>query len=139
MYSFRFEWYLNAVCSLYVEPEDRPSLPSTPNHLRSMAERDARAMEAAARAMEEATKRMEEAATSQANQARSLPSSTGSSITTTAPALSKADPDLPMKRLPTGEEEKLMAAHMGMPNAHLKITSRSKYQTNIIDIYKVNI
>ena len=35
--------------------------PHTPSHIRNMAERDARAMEAATRAMAEATKRMEEA------------------------------------------------------------------------------
>ena len=58
--------------------------------------------------MEEATKRMEEAAVSQANNARSLSSST-SSVTTTTPALSKGDPDLPIKRLPTADEEKLKA------------------------------
>ena len=85
-------------------------------------------MEAAARAMEEATKRMEEAASSQQGPTpRSLASSTGA-VTTTTPALSKAEGDHPLKRLAAAsEEEKLMAAHMGMPNAHLKITSRSKY------------
>ena len=36
----------------------------TPPHIRSLAERDARAMEAATHAMEEATKRIEEAAKS---------------------------------------------------------------------------
>lgn len=66
-------------------------------------------MEAASRAMEEATRKMEEASR--------------------AAALAEEGP--PRKRLMTEEErftERLMA-HPVMPSAHLKITSRSKYQS----------
>ena len=48
----------------YISEDDMNSLPMTPPHIRSIAERDARAMEAATKAMEEATKRIEEAAKS---------------------------------------------------------------------------
>ena len=45
----------------FFSDDEMGSLPMTPPHIRSMAERDARAMEAATRAMEEATKRIEDA------------------------------------------------------------------------------
>lgn len=63
------------------------------------------AMEAASRAMEEATRKMEEASR--------------------AAALAAEEP--PRKRLMT-EEDRIMA-HPGMPSTHLKITSRSTYET----------
>lgn len=79
-------------------------------------------MEAAARAMEEATKRMEEA--SQAAITRSIATSNSNSVTNSTPGMKTEES--PAKRMLT-EEEKIMA-HMGMPSAHLKITSRSRYQ-----------
>ena len=85
---------------------DEDSLPPTQTH-RGLpdryTERDAIAMEAASRAMEEATRKMEEASR--------------------AAALAEEGP--PRKRIMT-EDERIMA-HPGLPSAHLKITSRSKY------------
>ena len=100
-------------------------MPTTPAHLRSMAERDARAMEAATRAMEQATKRMEQAsktASSVSPPGEKRPESR------TPPIKSEGEP--PLKR-PATEEERLMA-HVGMPSAHLKITSRSEQLFNML-------
>ena len=92
--------------------------------MRSLAERDARAMEAAARAMEEATKRMEEA-----SKAALTTNTTSNKVTNTAPSsLCKNETeDLapPPSKRPTTEEDRLMA-HAGVPSAHLKITSRGE-------------
>ena len=108
----------NGCCS---SGEDENSVPaSTQLHLRSLAERDARAMEAAAHAMEEATKRMSDVSRS--------PS------TSVAPIISQHHRNMlamqhkmepPPKRLALDEDR--LFAHMGMPSAHLKITSRSKH------------
>ena len=100
-----------------------------PVHLASLAERDARAMEAAARAMEEATKRMEEA-----SRATSISSAVTTKTTTTStPTSTKLSDPLgqpPLKR-PMLDDERFMA-HLGMPSAHLKITSRGKCHVLIV-------
>ena len=100
--------------------DDDGSLPTTPTHVRSMAERDARAMEAATRAMEEATKRMEEASR--------VAVTVGANTTTPQPTKtsSKSPSEEPPLKRPATEEERLMN-HVGMPGAHIKITSRSEY------------
>ena len=105
--------------------DEENTMPTTPAHLRSMAERDARAMEAATRAMEQATKRMEQAsktASSVSPPGEKRPESR------TPPIKSEGEP--PLKR-PATEEERLMA-HVGMPSAHLKITSRSEQLFNML-------
>ena len=125
--------------------EEEPPLGATPSHIRSMAERDARAMEAATRAMEEATKRMEEARRVPATpepltmgngnrdpmrEQRERERERESSSASTTPTSKSEEP--PLKRLIT-EEERLMA-HIGMPSAHIKVTSRSKYA--VISVYE---
>lgn len=99
-----------------LQGDEENTMPPTPAHLRSLAERDARAMEAATRAMEQATKRMEQA---------SKPSavSPGEKRPDSTPSVKSEEP--PAKR-PAPEEERLMP-HIGVPSAHLKITSRSKH------------
>ena len=116
----------NGCCS---SGEDENTVPaSTQLHLRTLAERDARAMEAAARAMEEATNRMSEASRSTA------PTSVTPIISLNhhhRSMLSSQKMEPPHKRMTLDEDR--LAAHMGMPSAHLKITSRSKqHQYNII-------
>ena len=113
------------------------------SHLRSIAERDARAMEAAARAMEEATKRVE-AATSESPSSRLTRDSTPSSsvappnlprkLGSSVPSLSDEPPS---KRLAM-EEDRIMA-QMGMRSAHLKITSRGIYTYGHITFITANL
>ncbi|KAI0208020.1 hypothetical protein LSAT2_007295 [Lamellibrachia satsuma] len=108
----------NGCCS---SGEDENSVPaSTQLHLRTLAERDARAMEAAARAMEEATNRMSEASRSTA------PTSVTPIVSLNhhhRSMLSSQKMEPPPKRMTLDEDR--LAAHMGMPSAHLKITSRN--------------
>ena len=101
------------------------------SHLRSLAERDARAMEAAARAMEEATKCVE-AATSDSSSSRhhrdSAPSSSGAPPHMPRKLGSTVSPlsDEPPSKRMAMEEDRIMA-QMGMRSAHLKITSRGRH------------
>ena len=95
---------------------DRLPSPCGPMPLRALVERDARAMEAAQRAMEDATKRMEEA---------SRAAHTPTPILT--PAHTKQEDGLLPPKRPMLDDHRLLAAHMGVPSTHLKITSRSKY------------
>ena len=99
---------------------------STQLHLRTLAERDARAMEAAARAMEEATNRMSEASRSSAPPTSVTPIVSLNHHHRNMLSSQKMEP--PPKRMALDEDR--LAAHMGMPSAHLKITSRSKCQIN---------
>ena len=100
-------------------------------------------MEAAQRAMEEATKRMEEAsrkAMQKEREQREMErererdrererererSERENKDPQHPPTIKSPSDEPPLKRLAT-EEERLMA-HVGMPSAHLKITSRGPY------------
>ncbi len=130
MQSFKFYLFIYLIFAGTDVNEERLQSAQS-QHLRNMAERDQAAMEAATRAMEEATKRMEEAArpspsgipgvppkptTPNGNRETSSASSTSGSIKSEEP---------PLKRVVT-EEERLMS-HVGMNNAHIKITGRSEY------------
>ncbi|CAH1797853.1 unnamed protein product [Owenia fusiformis] len=122
-----------------------PSPPSTPSRLQqqqalhSLTERDAIAMEAASRAMEEATRKMEMASRVALERAAERATSTNSNEHTSShkrpsPSCSpksednrKSDPEIDEpspKKMALAEDERLLS-HVGMNNAHLKITSRS--------------
>ena len=115
----------NGCCSSGEEENGVPA--STQLHLRTLAERDARAMEAAARAMEEATNRMSEASRSTAPPTSVTPIVSLNHHHRNMLASQKMEP--PPKRMALDEDR--LAAHMGMPSAHLKITSRSKWHGNM--------
>ncbi len=135
------------VIFISVDDDGPPTLATHTSHLQRMAERDARAMEAAQRAMEEATKRMEEASrAAAANQRereqrehkererererereqreREMNDRENKDPQHPPPMKSPTD-EPPLKRLAM-EEERLMP-HLAMPSAHLKITSRGPY------------
>jgi len=112
-------------------------------HLRSLAEHDARAMEAATRAMEEVSKRMEEASRAAAAMATSVmvtgcgnqqshqqqlqqQANKYGEVTMTSQAC---------KRPALFDEEQRFLAQIGVPTTHLKMTSHSKSRIGHIYIY----
>lgn len=92
------------------------------NHLRSLAEHDAQAMEAATRAMEEVSKRIE---ASRVGVASSVMSSM-SNLSSVMNVSTKFDETPPCKRPAMLDDERFLA-HMGMHSAHIKMTNQSEF------------
>ena len=111
------------MCLLFFSVDDRPYVSSShSNHLRSLADHDAQAMEAATRAIEEVTKRIEEV--SRVDASRNHMSSSG----VMGPSMnssSKYD-DMPPCKRPALFDEGRFLAQMGLHSTHIKMTNRSK-------------
>jgi hypothetical protein len=100
---------------------------NTPHgHLRALAEHDARAMEAATRAMEEVSKRMEEASRAAAAAMANGVMVSGCQPQQQANKYNDVMASQACKRPALFEEEQRFLAQIGVPTAHLKMTSHSK-------------